>query len=303
MTTKIQQILERIEKLKESLQHKNALLSEKETLIGKLQHKLDEQQRVIAAHEEALAKLNERLQETSHRNEALNLAEQVEALTKAQKELFELRMKVRQLEADRKLHGLGDTAVAEPAPAADDTEKAELMAVVNIQQEQIQDLENQLERAKAMAATRQAGAGAVDPALLTQWRNDLLTATGLPVPPTPLSSAAEMAGFLSAFRSTLARLADDVRESREKDEVILILQQQVDDAEAAEATEEDQVKRLQAQVAELTQRLALATGDAGTRDEELNDLRAQVAALMIELGEKDDIIAAQQMQLTKLQGS
>jgi chromosome segregation ATPase len=153
-----------------------------------------------------------------------------------------------------------------------------------------------------MANTKQASAGAVDPALLTQWRNDLLTATGLPVPPTSLSSAAEMAGFLSAFRSTLARLADEVRESREKDEVILILQQQVDDAEAAEATEEDQVKALQAQVAELTQRLAQATGAAVTRDEELEDLRGQVAALMMELGEKDDIIAAQQMQITELQG-
>jgi chromosome segregation ATPase len=102
MSTNIQDILRRIEKLKAALQEKNALLEERERETARLRDELTASQGEIRERNLEAVELRRKLEEEAahpHRSEAFAAAERVEAITHLQIDLQKLREEKR--EADR----------------------------------------------------------------------------------------------------------------------------------------------------------------------------------------------------------
>jgi len=346
-TTKIQQILERIEKLKESLQQKNAAIADKDREIGELSHRLEDTQRLLLDLEGTVAGLKRRLaEESASKTEAFGLASQVEAITKSQKELFELRQKLRHMESERQHAGALAAAAAAPVPAGAPAaaasplllaelakakkDAADKEAILQASRQQVADLEKRLlelanrlrdearesaekdevmmelqRQMEELGASPAAQPQLVSAAQLTAWRDELAKAFGdlLPTSTSPINQAQAFAGFLAQVRGVVTRLRDEMKESAEKDEVMMELQRQLVEAQAAPAPAPPPAGA----AGSLSARLLELESEVATRDAVLEAMQAQVAEaeesmgdLREELAEKDEIIRGQQLQIGEM---
>ena len=104
MASKVQEILDRIEKLKDGLQQKALLLEERDRELVELRGTLLAERDLRLEQDKAIAKLQGQIAEQAppRRSETYEMAANVEAMTKAHRESYDLRQRVRELERNHR---------------------------------------------------------------------------------------------------------------------------------------------------------------------------------------------------------
>jgi len=313
MASNIQDILQRIEKLKKSLQEKNTMLEERDRIIAQLRDSLEGYQKQAEINEKEISDLKSRESSTPNtRSEAFLAAERVEAITKLQREAQALREENRALKSAAK-----EVAARESSAKLTSSMSLEAVVVPSVPDVSKEELDGY--KKKIVDRDREITALKEEVETIYTRYSELKKESSLAIaPPLPASESAhsQVKAALKAREQDVATLTRKIEDLNSQIELLRKAgpadtgsEGKARQQEFLNLQRENQLLRTRAEEADendaLVQASIVQIGDLESTVElmqrEAVESQKLIAQLRQELEEREEVMTAQQFQILDLE--